>query len=130
MEDRAASLLSPAEVVWLGPFKAGPIQAAVYETCGAWSPKLPFVPLAFPHFASSVLPGNLLPVPVEAARRVLRQHRAEDNRPSADLDAPVGSRSAHVGPHPARADRVDPDLSWGEFAREDPREGIHRDLGH
>src|SRR5438093_2143280 len=83
-----------------------------------------------PHFARSVLPGNPLPVPIESAGRILGQHRAEDDGPRADLDAPVGPGPSHVGPHPARADRVDRDLAGGQFAGEDPGEGIHGDLRH
>src|SRR5947209_18985335 len=104
------------------------MQAAVYQTGGERSPNLPFVPLAFPHFARSVLPGNPLPVPIESAGRVVGQYRAEDDRTGADLDAPIGPGPSHVRPHPARADRVDPDLPRGQFARPDPGEGIHRDL--
>src|SRR2546422_6172989 len=86
--------------------------------------------LSLSPFREVVLPGNPFPVPIESAGRILGQHRTEDDRPRADLDAPVGPRSAHVGPHPARADRVDSNLTGGQFAGEDSGEGIHRDLRH
>src|SRR5262245_9064919 len=72
---------------------------------------------------AGVSPRNRLLVPEEAAGRDRGLGREPDDRLGPFLGRPLGARAAHVGLHPAGADRVDPDAGVLQLVREDPRQG-------
>src|SRR2546430_10646703 len=78
--------------------------------------------------ATRASPGDFLPVAEESSGRVVRQHYAEDDRPSADGNTPRRPAAAHVGAHPPLTDRIDSNPLSREVACHDAGECIARDV--